>query len=171
LYGNKNAAEVIFNSHGFIWPTSSHKISNGGYFHDANYFKGRVHTGLDISTPMGSPVRATADGEVSAISYIDHCTTIGNDTKCPLNFISIVHEKPNSSRYLHLSKIFVNVGDPIEQGDVIGLSGGAPGTIGSGTEVIGGAVYGYGGAYSTGAHLHFEIRSGGLPDDPLKYLP
>jgi len=153
--GNVNAP--VFLSKGYIWPVGGdHKIS--AYFHDPDYpyrcsrFKSRYcfeHAGIDLPVSSGTPVRATADGVVSI--------AVSTGSK-DLNYVGLVHQNGISSRYLHLSQVLVQADQFIKQGEIIGLSGGVPYSVGSGP-------------FTTGAHLHLEIRVDGLPDDPLKYLP
>lgn len=140
----------------FIWPISSRVITS--YFKDPSYrrYFGRDHYGIDIDTDQGTPIAAAADGIV--IQVIPPVTT-------SLALISIQHGDEFITRYLHTSKVYVSEGDIVKQGEIIGLSGGLPGTLGAGS------LY-----ESTGDHLHFEIRkfsSFGLPIpvDPLSYLP
>lgn len=159
LSGNSNQPLPIFNSKGFVWPLSGRITA---YFHDPSYpfrrFIGE-HTGLDVAVPQGTPVRATADGVVSVVHDQGWVTdSAGRKIRSALNFVGLVHDQGMSSRYLHLSAVYVHGDQFVRQGEIIGLSGGLPGTVGAGTT-------------TTGAHLHFEIRSDGLPDDPLKYLP
>jgi murein DD-endopeptidase MepM/ murein hydrolase activator NlpD len=59
--------------------------------------------------------------------------------------------------YGHMYDIFVEEGEPVSRGDIIGLSGGAPGTRGAGY-------------LTTGAHLHFETLKDGVNVDPMPYL-
>ncbi|MBI2984544.1 MAG: peptidoglycan DD-metalloendopeptidase family protein [Candidatus Kerfeldbacteria bacterium] len=154
-----------FSSRGFLWPVRG---TISAYFHDSTYpFRCAIwkspycleHSGLDIAVPQGTPVRATADGVVSVISdrgfYYDNA---GRKTRSALNFLGLVHADGISSRYLHLSTIYLKPDQFVKQGEVVGLSGGLPGTAGAG-------------GITTGAHLHFEIRADGIPDDPLRYLP
>lgn len=96
------------------------------------------HQGLDIGIPVGSPVRASLAGEV--IRSVPDNPTAGK-------YIEILHDNGDVSRYLHLSKASVGVGDQVETGEVIGLSGGARGAPGSGR--------------STGPHLHWEVWEDG----------
>ncbi len=138
------------------------------YFRDPSYpFSCKVwkssscleHSGIDIGIPQGTPVRAAADGIVSVVNDPGfYYSTDGRKLRSALNFVGIIHGEGISSRYLHLSKIYVSADQFVKQGDVIGLSGGLPGTAGAG-------------GITTGAHLHFEVRVNGIPDDPLKYLP
>lgn len=165
---NGGSDQPEFSSVGFIWPVQSRSIS--AYFLDPTYpyrctlWKNsycREHYGLDIRTPQGTPVRATADGIISVVYdqgfYYD---TAGQKTGSALNFVGLVHDKGVSTRYLHLSVIYVHIDQFVRQGDIIGLSGGMPGTAGAG-----------GPGLSSGPHLHLEVRENGLPIDPLKYLP
>lgn len=155
----------IFSSTGFLWPAEG-KITT--YFHDPTYpFRCAFwhnpscleHSGLDISTPQGTPVRASADGVVSVVANQGfYYNADGQKTRSALNYVGLVHQSGLATRYLHLSVIYVKADQFVKQGEVIGLSGGLPGTAGAG-------------GITTGAHVHFEVRVNGLPVDPLQYLP
>jgi murein DD-endopeptidase MepM/ murein hydrolase activator NlpD len=69
----------------------------------------------------------------------------------------LIHGDNISTVYGHISKPLVSEDDYVVQGQAIALSGGMPGTVGSGL--------------TTGPHLHFEVRQDGVPVDPLEYLP
>lgn len=154
-----------FSSSGVHWPVNGSVTAR---FHDptypfscANWNSGSCleHSGLDIGVPQGTPVRAAADGVVSVVNNQGfYYNTNGQKTRSALNFVGLVHEQGISTRYLHLTTIHVRPDQFVRQGEVIGLSGGLPGTAGAG-------------GITTGPHLHFEVRVNGLPDDPLKYLP
>ncbi len=148
-----------FTSTGYIWPVKGPLTA---YFHDPSYpFRRYIgeHTGLDIGVPQGTPVKAAADGVVSVVHSQGWVTdAAGKKIRSALNFVGVVHEKGIATRYLHLSAVYVHTDQFVRQGDIIGLSGGLPGTAGAGTT-------------TTGAHLHLEFRVDGIPDDPLKYLP
>lgn len=111
------------------------------------YKEMRPHHGIDISAPTGTPVRAALDGVV-VYTGEDDVGSGGN--------IKIEHENGDKTRYLHLSKIIAKQGQTVKKGDVIGLSGGQPGTKGAGT--------------STGPHLHWETNVGGNVIDPFDWL-
>jgi len=72
-------------------------------------------------------------------------------------YVLIIHTGNLSTLYGHLSQIYITGDQFVNKGDVVGLSGGRPGTVGAGPFV-------------TGPHLHFEVRSNGIPVDPMGYL-
>jgi murein DD-endopeptidase MepM/ murein hydrolase activator NlpD len=121
-------------SGGWIWPV------NGTITSPFGYRWGRMHEGIDISVPEGTPVRAAKPGSVILAAY-----TGGYG-----NYTCVDHGGGLSSCYAHQSSFAVSPGDQVAQGDVIGYSG----NTGS----------------STGPHLHFEIRVNGTAVDPLGYL-
>lgn len=107
---------------------------------------GRLHAGIDIAASVGTPVHATRGGTVtfagSAGGY---------------GYVVYIDHGDVISRYAHLSRIDARRGQRVAQGDHVGLSGGARGAVGAGN--------------SSGPHLHFEIRPGNSPADPMRYLP
>jgi len=98
------------------------------------------HAGLDIAAALRDPIFATAAGTVS---FAGPSGGYGN-------LVLIDHADGWQSWYAHLSLISVTVGQEVEQGEVIGAAGST--------------------GYSTGPHLHFELRHEGRPVDPLVYL-
>lgn len=101
---------------------------------------GRLHAGVDIAAPTGTPIYAADTGTVR---YAGWMSGYGNYT-------CIQHTSSMSTCYAHQSRIGVRVGQSVTQGDVIG----AVGNTGN----------------SYGAHLHFEVRINGNPVDPMGYL-
>lgn len=117
-------------------------------FHDPTYpFRHLFeHSGLDIAVAQGTPIEAAAPG------YVAWART-GNMYG---NYVMIVHANGFATLYAHMSRLDVVADQFVARGDIIGLSGGRPGTQGAG--------------FSTGPHVHFEVRKDGIPDDPYKYL-
>lgn len=147
LYFGYSTSELtdIF-SDNFIYPLSPKditKISSGFGPRIHPVFKKKMHhRGIDLIAPLGTPVLATAQGEVIEVEN----KTSGYGKK-----IIIQHADGISSLYTQLQSIGVQEGDPINKGEMIGTVGS------SGT--------------STGPHLHFEIRKEGQPKNPMDYLP
>lgn len=104
----------------------------------------KFHEGVDYGAVVNSPVYAPANGKVVFTGWFDgygRCITVDNGA---------INGKTVTSRYGHLNSINVQYGQQIYKGQVIG----AVGTTG----------------YSTGPHLHFEVRENGQPVNPLKYI-
>lgn len=99
-----------------------------------------IHTGIDIRGELGDPVRVTANGRVTIASWQGGYG----------NMIEVDHGNGLSTRYGHLSKIEVKVGQEVHTGDVIGRIGST--------------------GRSTGPHLHYETRIHGEAVDPQKFL-
>lgn len=152
LSKGKNTILDIEGNINFIWPVPSHFITCK--FHDPDYpmkwlYADGFHPGIDIKASQLPPtqVKAAASGYVAGVK----------DTGKGYNYVLIIHNNEISTLYGHLSRIDVQIDTYVSQGQVIGLSGGTPGTRGAGA--------------STGPHLHFEVRSNGIPVNPEDYLP
>ena len=101
---------------------------------------GRTHEGHDWAGPRGTPIHATAEGVVV------HAGQQGGYGK----LIKIRHDFGFETRYAHLSKIRVQVGQRVSRGERIGDMGNS--------------------GRSTGTHVHYEVRAGGKAIDPMKYI-
>ncbi|HYW27255.1 MAG TPA: peptidoglycan DD-metalloendopeptidase family protein [Terriglobales bacterium] len=101
------------------------------------------HSGIDIGAPFGTVVGAADNGVVSLVNF-DCCVGYGN-------YVVITHGNGYSTLYGHLSAINVSVNQPVQRGQQIGAEGST--------------------GFSTGPHLHFEIRLNGAYQNPLSYLP
>jgi len=132
------------------WPVSPTR-GISAYFHDSAYLAafGIPHNAIDIPTAQGTPVRAPASGVVYKVK---------DNGDNSYSYIMLAHKGGLMTLYGHVSKILVNERDIVLPGEVIGLSGGTPGTKGSGY-------------LTTGAHLHFEVIKDGKHIDPLLILP
>jgi murein DD-endopeptidase MepM/ murein hydrolase activator NlpD len=101
---------------------------------------GRLHAGTDFAAPIGTPIYATADGVVTEAGWSSGYGRL----------IKIQHDFGIETRYGHLNAIRVEVGDRVSRGDRIGDMGNS--------------------GRSTGPHLHYEIRVGGEPVNPMIYI-
>ena len=102
---------------------------------------GQPHGGVDFAVSTGTPVMAANDGVVVGTPY---------DADGFGNYVQIQHRDGHSSYYGHLASKGVSEGQEVTAGQVVGVSGNS--------------------GNSTGPHLHFEVRRGGIKVDPLGYL-
>ena len=121
----------------FAWPLRGQLIAGFGAV--AN---GRHNDGIDIAVPVGTPIRAAADGVV---------VYTGDELKSYGNLVLLRHSGGFVTAYAHADEILVKVNDMVRRGQVIARSG-RTGTV-------------------TVPMLHFEIRKGDGPVDPRAYLP
>ena len=119
----------------------SRVTSEFGYRKDPFTGETRGHTGMDLSVPTGTPVRAALSGTVTVSQYN---SSYGY-------YVVVDHGNGLSTLYAHNSKLLVRVGQTVEAGDVVSLSGST--------------------GRSTGPHLHFEVRVNGERTNPRYYLP
>ena len=119
---------------GFVWPSDGPITSLMTWWHA---------TGIDIGSPYNSPVVATNGGTV-IFAGGDPCCSYGL-------YVDIRHPGGYVSRVGHLNKIWVNVGQAVQRGEIVGLTGST--------------------GRSTGPHVHFELRRNGQLQNPLNYIP
>jgi murein DD-endopeptidase MepM/ murein hydrolase activator NlpD len=118
----------------FIWPV------NGTFTSPFGPRWGRLHAGIDLAAPTGTAIRAADTGQVALAGWYGGYG----------NYTCIAHTRTLTTCYGHQSRILVQKGDVVRQGQVIGAVGST--------------------GHSTGPHLHFEVRIGGKPVDPMGYL-
>ena len=114
--------------------------SNFGVRSDPFTGAARMHAGVDIPGPTGTPIYATADGTIA------HAERMGGYG----NMVEIDHGKGIATRYGHMSKLLVTAGTHVARGQLIGLMGST--------------------GRSTGSHLHYEVRIDGRAVNPAPFL-
>jgi murein DD-endopeptidase MepM/ murein hydrolase activator NlpD len=119
---------------GLIWPV------NGPVTSPFGYRWGRLHAGIDIGVPYGTPIHAAAAGTVVLAGWVGGYG----------NYTCIDHGGGLATCYAHQSSFAVSSGAAVAQGQVIGYVGCT--------------------GHCFGPHLHFEVRINGTPVDPLGYL-
>ncbi|MEO0914620.1 MAG: peptidoglycan DD-metalloendopeptidase family protein, partial [Pseudomonadota bacterium] len=120
---------------------AAHRYTSGfGTRRDPKTGGRRAHNGIDLAGPRGTPILSTAEG---VVVFAGRQSGFGN-------LIKIRHEFGFETLYAHLNRIHVKVGDRIARGDHIGDMG----TTGR----------------STGVHLHYEVRIGGRPVNPMTFI-
>ncbi len=123
-----------------LWPVEGRVASSFGERQDPINGEGAFHTGIDIDAPYGTPVRATADGDVADAAFR---SGYGRE-------VVIDHGHELSTVYGHLSAFAVMPGEHVQRGQVIGYIGQS--------------------GRATGPHLHYEVRVHNVPVNPHKYL-
>lgn len=121
-------------------PTYMYPCTNWNITSRYGYRWGRLHAGTDVGVPIGTTVRASRGGQVTVAGWV------GGYGNC----VMIDHGDGVVTVYGHLNECLVSVGQYVNQGETIALSGNT--------------------GRSTGPHLHFEIRIGGAAVDPEPYL-
>lgn len=122
---------------GYIWPAKG--VLTSGY----GRRWGRMHKGIDIAAPVGTPIMAAAAGEVISAGW--NSGGYGN-------LVKLKHADGSITFYAHNNRILVRTGQYVEQGQQISEMGST--------------------GFSTGPHLHFEVHPGGQGAvNPIAYLP
>ncbi|HET6946574.1 MAG TPA: peptidoglycan DD-metalloendopeptidase family protein [bacterium] len=126
------------NLSGFIWPARGVFTSGFGIRRHPIFRIRRMHTGQDIAAPYGTSVQAASDGRVIYTGWFGGYGKI----------VVIDHGDGVSTLYAHLSRILTRSGARVRRGEVVGRVGST--------------------GYSTGPHVHFEVRVNGRPIDPAR---
>ncbi len=125
----------------FIWPVSGRITSPFGMRYHPVLKVYKLHTGIDIAASSGTSVKAANGGTVISSGWMGAYGYA----------VIIDHGGGISTLYAHHSANLVRTGDDVARGEVIARVGST--------------------GLSTGPHLHFEVRVGGVPEDPMKWLP
>ncbi len=138
-------SEVIVANKTFLRPTNGRVSSPYGYRTHPIFKKRIFHSGVDLASPAGTPIKAANSGKVIFVGWyggygkvviIDHGKINGQNT---------------TTLYAHMSRFNTSKGNSVQRGQVVGYVG----TTG----------------YSTGPHLHFEVRVNGKTTNPFNYVP
>ena len=130
-----------------IYPLEKNTFWISSYFGNRKnkFNQSQMHSGLDMASLKGNPVKAAYGGIILDVS---------SNNGYGKNVV-IFHNFRYKTRYAHLAKVFVKIGQNVKKGDIIGLVGDT------------GSVRKIG---KDGSHLHFEVLDSGKPVDPLVYL-
>ncbi|HYZ87219.1 MAG TPA: M23 family metallopeptidase [Bryobacteraceae bacterium] len=139
-YHSRNSLLMQGESMPSIWPVNGLLMSHFGRRTDPFSGEGAFHSGVDLSTPVGTPVKVSGDG---VVSHSEWGGAYGR-------LVVVDHSGGLQTYYAHLSRLNVITGQVVRRGEVIGFSG------------ISGR--------SSGPHLHYEVRRGGIPINPYPYL-
>ncbi len=138
----KNSGVVV--TGGFLTPVQGRLSSPFGWRTHPVFKSRKFHTGIDIAAPMGTPIKAANAGKVIFSGWY------GGYGRVVIVDHGNVNGSPTTTLYAHMSRQKVVAGQAVTRGQVIGLVG----TTG----------------YSTGPHLHFEVRVNGKPQNPKNYI-
>ena len=138
--GGGNSGGSVMGSGSFVWPATSYLVTSE-YGYRIHPLQGvqKFHSGVDIGAGAGTPIYAAAAGTVATATYND---SYGN-------YVLINHGGGNATLYAHMSSMAVSSGAYVTQGQVIGYVGST--------------------GWSTGPHLHYEVRLNGSTFNPLSY--
>ena len=145
---DSGASQQIDAGGGWVWPTpGAYTLSS--LFNESRSYE--QHGGIDIAASMGTAIYAANSGTVvSSNNTCNHVSSGGNWCSCGGgygNFVWIMHDNGYETIYGHMTTTAVSTGDRVSAGQLIGYVGSS--------------------GWSTGPHLHFELRIGGVKTDPL----
>lgn len=141
---NKGTSTVKISSSGFMRPISGRITSPFGWRTHPIFNSRTFHSGVDIAGPNRGSIRASNSGKVIYSGWY------GGYGKVVILDHGTVNGRPITTLYAHMSTIKVSQGQFVNKGEVVGYEG----TTG----------------YSTGPHVHFEVRVNGKPNNPLNYI-
>ena len=141
---NRGSSTVKITSTGFIKPIGGRITSPFGWRTHPIFNSRTFHSGVDIAGPNRGSIKASNSGKVI------YCGWYGGYGKVVILDHGVVNGKPTTTLYAHMSSIRVAQGQFVNKGEVVGYEG----TTG----------------YSTGPHVHFEVRINGKPNNPLNYI-
>lgn len=146
--GTASTNERLASGLELLWPVSPRR-GISAHFEDEEYERhfGFAHHAIDIPTPKNTVIHAPADGIVTKVAM----------NGMGYSYVVMQHADGMETIYGHILAPIAAEGDMLRAGDPVAHTGGAPGEPGTGP-------------YSTGPHLHFAVRIGGVLVDPLLYL-
>jgi murein DD-endopeptidase MepM/ murein hydrolase activator NlpD len=137
---NSRGASKTVSSGKFSYPINGRLTCKFGWRIHPLWGGRNFHTGIDLAAPYGKPITASDRGEVIFSGWW------GGYGKA----VVIDHGRGYTTVYGHMSRVYAQTGQSVEKGQTIGLIGST--------------------GYSTGPHVHFEIRVNGKPVDPMQFL-
>ncbi|MNL33206.1 Murein DD-endopeptidase MepM [compost metagenome] len=140
LWESLSERQSLLNATPNMKPAKGWITSRFGYRMSPFSGKTALHAGLDIAAAPGSPVYAPADGVIIFASYDEGYGKL----------VSIDHGYGVTTRFGHMSQIYVQTGQRVNKWDVVGAVGNT--------------------GRSTGPHLHYEVRINGTAVDPINYI-
>ena len=141
---NRGSSTVKITSTGFMRPIGGRITSPFGWRTHPIFNSRTFHSGVDIAGPNHGSIHASNSGKVIYSGWY------GGYGKVVILDHGVVNGRPTTTLYAHMSSIKVGQGQFVHKGDVVGYEG----TTG----------------YSTGPHVHFEVRINGKPNNPLNYI-
>ncbi len=138
---NGGGSNTVYTGGTLMWPSDTTYISDHyGYRIHPITGENKLHAGMDIGAPMGSPVYAAESGTVLSSGWISGYG----------NAVVIMHDNGLQTLTGHMSSLNVSAGQRVNRGDVVGYCGST--------------------GNSTGPHVHFEVRVNGETVDPIGYF-
>ena len=144
MLSKNKGSDVIASTGAFMRPIGGRITSPFGWRTHPIFNSRTFHSGVDIAGPNKGSVRASNSGKVIYSGWY------GGYGKVVIVDHGKVNGKPTTTLYAHMSSIKVGQGQMVNKGDVLGYEGST--------------------GYSTGPHVHFEVRINGKPNNPLNYI-